>query len=200
MRLAARVAPKGHARLHGHVLVDRALAPGTYHGSIRLQEREEALELHVFERPSVAARPNAIFLTGAPEDEVESELHLSNRGNVTFAIGPVASIFFEEISWVGRALVFAMREADASEGAVRYLDRVFHELRSTMVSTTNVEVHSESKTLEPGAEAFIRVRFTLPKGLTKGRVYTATLSLGGADVYLELTCNGTRNSTKRRPR
>ena len=200
LRLHGRAAPKQRARLGGHLLVDGGMPAGTYRGTVHMFGREEPVEVRVLERPSARALPKAIYLTGASHDEVESEVLIENTGNVAFAIGPANSMFFEETYWLGRSLVYAMREANADDGAEKYLDRVVRELRTTMPGTTSVRVASDSKTLEPGAQALVRLTFELPTGLIKGRVYAASLTVAGAHIYVELTCNGAENSAKRRPR
>ena len=146
-------------------------------------------------------RPSFVRLKAAAGAEISAELIvLESAATSRTGSRPRAVVFFEESYWVGRALVFALREADADEGVQRYLDRVVHELRATMAPTTTiVYLHPASEHLAPGQETMVRIAATLPVELAKGRTYVATFALAGTDVRIEIDVNGAANSTKRRP-
>lgn len=200
IRIPGRLQPETKTRLHAHLIVDSSMAPGTYQASMLTQDGERPVELRVFERKSIVAIPSSIEFAGAAGAEVEADLFLENKGNVAFAIHSAGSVFFEEVDWVGRALVFAMRETGPDEGFARYQDRVFEELRTTMQHKTTVAIKASAKRLAPGASVEAKISMTLPTGLYKGRNYAAFFDIAGTRLRLGLACTGSAASPKRRPR
>lgn len=190
----------GQARLRTQIVVDRGLPPGVYPAVITGPHGQYRAELHVFIRRAILATPSPILLCGAEGDEVHATLFLENRGNVPAAVHENALVFFEEVDWTGRSLVFAMREASPEEGHQAYLDRVFKELRSTMVHKTRVAIEAAAETLHPGESHQVKLSMTLPAGLHKGRNYAAFLDIAGTRIRLDLACDGTQISKTRRAR
>jgi hypothetical protein len=200
VRIPGRVAPAAKARLRAHLTVDRSMLPGEYHASMRTQEGDRPIELRVFERPAIAAIPWTLGFVGAEGDSVEGSVFLENRGNIAYAIHPHNYVFFEEVDWLGRALVFALREAAPDEGYQKYLDRLLRELRTTMVHKAKADISADEDVLRPGSVVEARISLTLPAGLHKGRNYAAFFDIAGTRLRLELACTGSAISTVRRPR
>jgi len=199
LRVPGRLAAKSRTRVRAQFIVDRDTRPGTYHGSVRAGSQTTPATVHVYERRAATVAPSVLEFAGAPGDRVELHASITNHGNVTHTLAKTGIVFFEEANWVGRSLVFALREAAADEGVQRYLDRVLGELVHTMASTTTVAIAAPQRTLEPGAMLQLRLAFTLPDRLTKGRTYGTWLPIAGTRITFELLCNGTANSTLRRP-
>jgi hypothetical protein len=199
LRVPGRLAAKSRTRVRAQFIVNRDTRPGTYHGSVRAGGQTAPATVHVFERKAATVAPSVLQFAGAPGDHVELHASITNNGNVTHALAKSGVIFFEEANWVGRSLVFALREASAEEGVQRYLDRVLRELLDSVVSTTKVAIGTSQHTLEPGATLQLRLAFTLPDRLTKGRTYGTWLPIAGTQITFELLCNGSANSTLRRP-
>lgn len=193
------VRPHESARLPVHVVVDSGTPPGTYTTDVEVGGVSRLVELRVLERAGVTVTPGLVQFTAAAGEEIATELLISNHGNVRHALGRRAVVFFEESHWVGRALVFALREADADEGAQRYLDRVVHELVTTMAPTTTLHLEPGADHVEPGEQTLVRLSATLPAELIKGRTYLASFTYAGTDVCIEIVVNGAANSHKRRP-
>ena len=199
LRVPGRFAANSRTRVRAQFVVDRDTLPGTYHGSVRAGSRTTPATVHVYERKAATVAPSILQFAGAPGDHVELHASLTNNGNVTHTLAKTGVIFFEEANWVGRSLVFALREASADEGVQRYLDRVLHELVQSMVGTTTVAISAPQRTLEPGGTLQLRLAFILPDRLAKGRTYGTWLPIAGTRITFELLCNGTANSTLRRP-
>jgi hypothetical protein len=61
-----------------------------------------------------------------------------------------------------------------------------------------VTIGAPQRALEPGETLQLRLAFTLPDRLAKGRTYGTWLPIAGTRFTFELLCNGTANSTLRR--
>lgn len=200
VRIPSRLPPRRRAKLRVHLLVDRSMPPGSYRASIHTPEAASAVELRVFVRRTVSVIPRIISLAGASGDTVTADLFLENLGNVECVMERAGQVFFEEVDWLGRALVFALRESGPHESFPKYQDRVLGELRSSMPHTTSIAIDPGLKVLSPGESAEARLEMTLPQGLQKGRTYSAFLDLAGTRLRLELACTGSTHSRVRRSR
>lgn len=199
LHFVGRAHPNARTRVPVHLFVDAATPPGLYRTEVDVGGTRHPVEVRVLPSQGVDVTPNVVRMHAAAGAPIESELVAYNCGNVEHVLAKHAVVFFEESHWVGRALVFALREADPSEGAQRYLDRVLHELLTTMGPTTTLHLDAPVPTLPPGAATVVRLSATLPAELAKGRTYVATFALAGSDVRIEIDVNGAANSTKRRP-
>lgn len=200
IRIPGRLPPEANARLRAQLLVDRTMAPGIYRASMRADDDTHPIELRVLERRSVSIKPQSVEFVAEAGQVVAADLYLENHGNVAVALHDAGSVFFEEVDWLGRALVFAMREVGEDESFDRYRDRVYHELRSTMQHKTSVEVEVKTRSLAPGAATNAKISMTLPTGLYKGRNYAAFFDFAGVRLRLGIGCTGGTASPKRRPR
>ncbi|MDP9106610.1 MAG: hypothetical protein M3N49_11845 [Candidatus Eremiobacteraeota bacterium] len=199
LRFIGRAHPKTRTRMPVHLVVDEGTPPGLYSTEIDVGGTTRPVEVRVLERLGVRVSPSLVQLRTAAGAKIDADLVVSNNGNVEQALPQRAVVFFEEANWVGRALVFALRDADAQEGVQRYLDRVVRELRTTMAGTTTLEFTAPVETLAPGAETVVHLSATLPDALVKARTYVAFYTFAGRLLHIEVVVNGAANSTKRRP-
>lgn len=200
LRVPVRLAPHSRMRVRAQCVVERETPPGTYRGSVRHGHEQTPTTVHVFERNATTVRPTVLHFAGAPGEHIEQHVFLTNNGNVTHTLSKRGVVFFEEANWVGRSLVFALREIAAEDGVQRYLDRVVKELVGSMASMTTVTIGAPHPTLKPGSTMEVKLAFDLPEQLTKGRTYGTWLNVAGAHITFELLCNGSANSTLRRPK
>lgn len=200
LRVPGRLAANSRTRVRAQLVIDRATPPGTYHASVRAGTQTAAATVHVYPSRGATVSPGVLQFSGASGDHIELAVSLTNRGNVTHTLPKTGVIFFEESNWVGRSLVFALREAAADEGVQPYLDRVLHELVGSMAGTTTVTIGAPQRTLEPGVTLHATLTFTLPERLAKGRTYDTWLAIAGTRITFELLCNGSANSLLRRPK
>jgi hypothetical protein len=198
LRVPVRIAPHSRMRVRAQCVVDRETPPGTYHGSVRHGPHQTPATVHVYERDATSVHPARLRFAGSPGEHIELHVSLTNHGNVTHTLSKHGVIFFEEANWVGRSLVFALRETGAEDGIQRYLDRVVKELVESMASTTAVTIAAPKPTLAPGSTEQITLTFDLPERLTKGRTYGTWLTIAGTTITFELLCNGSAKSTIRR--
>ncbi len=199
LRVPVRLAPHSRTHVRAQFLIDRQTRPGTYRGSVHVGGRTTPTTLHVYERVATSIQPSIVRFAGASGDDVELRVSLSNNGNTAHTLNKGGVVQFEEVDWLGRVLVYALRETSRADGAQSYLDRVVHELVVSMVSTTRIAISAPTSKLGPRATTQVLLTFTLPAGLIKGRTYGASLPIAGTRVTFELLCNGSEKSNRRRP-
>ena len=200
LRVGARLAPKQRMRASAHILIDPSTPPGSYSAEVSLGTDSRPIVAHVFENGDIQVDPPRIRLRGAAGDVLSSLVVVSNRGNVAETLRDVALVFLEERSWVGRSLVYALRDVDEADDHGTYLDRLLHEMKSSIARPAKVSVSADRDVLRPGETAEVRVEIALPGELIKGRTYIGSTPLMSGQLSFEIEANGSINSTKRRPR
>ncbi|MGH7499350.1 MAG: hypothetical protein ACREL3_10920 [Gemmatimonadales bacterium] len=199
VRLAARLAPGERSRVRAHLMVDPSTPAGTYTARLDLGPRSEEITVQVFEKHAIVLAPNKVSLRGAPGDVLTHPLIISNRGNVTHTVPPVALVHLEERDWLGRSLVYALREMDPEEGHQGYLDRVIREIKSTDIPPVPVTIVGNADTIQPGGTIEVGLELTVPERSIKGRTYVRSITFMTSTLTFQLDCNGAAHSKKRRP-
>lgn len=200
LRLAARMAPRDRARVHAHFLVDPYMPPGKYTADLACGDQREQVVVHVFEKREIRVAPDRLPFRGTGGDILSHVLLITNHGNVTHTVPPLALVHLEERDWVGRSLVYALRQMEEGEGHHAYLDRLVREMRATDQRPARVTFHAEPPEIHPGETREIRLEIALPETLIKGRTYVRVLPFMSTELLFEVECNGAPQSSKRRPR
>jgi len=109
-------------------------------------------------------------------------------------------VWLEEQDWVGRTLVDTLRKSPDKETHQAFLDRLLDEFRKSALPPVRVALKYEDPELRPGDTRVVQLELTLPlERLNKGRTYRGFIKLMGKRLWLEVVCNGSPKSTKRRP-
>lgn len=200
VQLAASIAPHSRVRVPAHFRLDPRTPPGTYKTSLSCGKQREATVVHVHENNGFKVDPRRIFLHGSAGDVLSRMLVIRNTGNVAFSVPDVSMVWLEEQDWLGRTVVYALRESPKSEGHQQFFDRVLEELRSTMVPATRVLFESKQSEIKPGDMAQVLLKLTLPKELKKGRTYLGFIKIPTRRLWLEIECNRMLETDERRPK
>ena len=199
LRLAARLEPGTRERVAAHFAVAPTTPPGRYTTELDLGDRRVPVVAHVFEKREVVLAPDPVELRGAPGDVLTHALVITNAGNVAQTLPEAALAHMEERDWFGRSMVYALREAGPDEGHAKYLDRVFKEMRTTDVAPVRVEIRDGGTEVAPGQTVETALTLTIPDKFVKGRTYVRDVPFMGTTLTVEIECNGSTKSTKRRP-
>ncbi|MGH3116971.1 MAG: hypothetical protein ACRDQ2_07620 [Gaiellales bacterium] len=200
LRVGARLAPRDRMRVSAHFLVDPRTPSGRYTADLACAGQREPVVIHVFESLGLEVEPGTIELRGAGGDLLRTPLVVTNRGNVTETVPELRLVFLEERNWIGRSLVFALRESTEDEGHEAFLDRVVRELRATVARPARVTLSGTASEIRPGDKRELELEIALPAELIKGRTYTGSTPFMSSKLFFKVECNGTSTSTKRRPR
>lgn len=200
LMVGVRLAPRDRTRARAHFILDPHTPPGTYTADISCGSQREPVVVHVWEKQSLRISPDEIRLRGAGGDLLSTLILITNEGNVTETMRDLALVFLEERNWVGRSLVYALRETGAEEGHQAYLDRLTREMRVTLARPARITRRSDDSELRPGETREVELEIALPAELIKGRAYFGQIPFMSGELFFEVECNGAQNSTKRRPR
>jgi hypothetical protein len=154
--------------------------------------------VRVFNSPGIELDPDRIFIRGSSGDKVSHMLVIRNTGNIVFSLPDVSLIWLEEQDWVGRSLVYTLRESSKSDNYEDFFNRTLKKFQSEMIPSTRVMLESKSSTIHPGDVAEVQLTLTLPEELKKGRTYFGFIKMPGRRLWFEIECNGVHKSGKRR--
>lgn len=199
LRIGTRIAPHDTSHVRASLAIDPHTPPGEYTIDAEgFGEGEVVLE--VFERLSVQLDPSRLELRGAPGEVVEADVHATNRGNVPVTVPRAALVHLEERFWLGRSMVYVLREIDRDAGAHAFFDRLLAEFKDTDIRPMRVEVEGAGESLAPGESVTLTLRLHLPEELRKGRDYVRSIEFMHARLFVAVNCDGSAPSTKRRAR
>ncbi len=200
IRVQTRLAPGTRIAVPAHFQLDPQTAPGIYKTSILWGTERRQVIVHVQENHALRISPSRVQLRGAGGDHLSHTLVIQNTGNVTHTLDTVSTVWLEERDWVGRTMVETLRKSTDDEKFMACLERLLNELRRSMLPPVRVTFKYESPELRPGDTHVVEMELTLPsEGMGKGRTYLGFLKLMGNRLWLEVMCNGSPKSTKRRP-
>lgn len=198
LRLVASLAPRSKATVQAHFPIDPTTPAGTYRIKLSCGKQRESAVIHVFENRSYELSPPRIVLRGSGGSRLSHPMVIRNTGNVPIELPKISMVWLEERDWVGRSLVYTLRESQDDERYREFLNRFLEDLRVSMVPATRVALACDAEEILPGSTAQATLKLTLPKELKKGRTYLGFVKLPGKRLWLEVVCNGTVGRTKRR--
>lgn len=200
IKVQTRLAPGSFGAVPAHIQIDPHTAPGIYKTSISSGKKQKQIVVHVQENPALRISPARVQLRGAGGDHLSHTLVIHNPGNITHTLDKAATVWLEERDWVGQTLVYTLRKSADDEKHQAYLDRMLDELRKSMLPPVRVILKYDSPEIRPGDTRVVELEITLPsERMNKGRTYLGFIKLMGKRLWLEVACNGSSNSTKRRP-
>jgi hypothetical protein len=200
LRVASALPPHQRMKARAFFRVAPYTPPGTYTADLSCGSQHEPVIVHVWERAGLQVDPGEIRLRGAAGEVLSTKVVVTNESNATQTCRDIALVFLEERNWVGRSLVFALRETKEDEGYQAYLDRVVRELKVSLTRPARVTIRTGFSELQPGESRELELEITLPAELVKGRTYFGSTKFMSGKLIFRVECNGASESTRRRPR
>lgn len=189
IRLSARIPPHGKVRVRATLALPLDTPPGVYQATIHCGARKTLITAEVDDYRELLIGPKHLRLQGNSGDTISHTLVLSNLGNIPIAIDDVAMIWLREHSWIGRSLVYTLRETGPEDTYEDFANRLLHSFRESIVAPARIRLEPESEQLlAPGQTLTRTLTMNLPKGLKKGRHYLGFIKVNEDQFWLELYC------------
>ena len=211
LAMQLRLPPRSALKTQALLEFDPSTPPGVYEVQYCCGDQVEVIKVQVLENPVLAVNPTHIKLRGASGDTLNCQIRIDNTGNVPMQITDAGMIWLRERNWIGRTLVYSLREAADNEHYEDFANRLLHDFKQSTIPAASVRLTSvQTASGSPkkaskheellGAGEFIDKNLTLiaPPGLEKGRTYLGFIKINLTRIWLELYCNGSPNSSKRR--
>lgn len=202
INLAARVPPHGEVRTQAALQLSPDTEPGLYQATVLCGEHKAPLEVEVLEHRELMIAPTHLRLRGASGETLSCSLTITNLGNVPIELGDVAMIWLRERDWIGRTLVYSLRETTETETYEDFANRLLHDLREAIIAPARIRLEPTMKAaLAAGMTLERTLSITLPAGLKKGRRYLGFIKINDDRIWMELYCTGSQiTGTKARTR
>ncbi|MFE8072700.1 hypothetical protein QQM79_16705 [Marinobacteraceae bacterium S3BR75-40.1] len=197
--LEARLRPGDSGRFQARLMVPASTAPGQYEAEFSLSGIKARLRVEILEQRALVIEPAHIRTAGASGDKVSGTVRVRNLGNVAVSVADGAQVWLRERDWIGRTLVYSLRDTEESDDYETFANRLLHNFRESLIPPATVRF-SPRGALSAGAGEVVERTFsiTLPPGIQKGRHYLGFIKICDDRIWIELYCNGAPVSTKRR--
>lgn len=167
-----------------HLRVPRTTPPGTYRGTVEIEDQRKPLVVEVEPRTRIRILPKRATIQSRPGKRAELKLTLINLGNVAFEV-PKASGFglYDKEgmdSAIGSAFLAELGENE------RRIDRVMEELREGHGGVVRLKVQKGAGKLEPGDARDLAIVFQVPARVVPGRSYWGLWTLHGYNFEIEI--------------
>lgn len=172
----------GMSRLH--LRLPRTIPPGTYPGTIEIDEQAQDLVVEVEPRKRISIYPKRATITGKAGGRTELHLTLINMGNVPLLV-PKASGFglFQKKGLdlaVGRT--FQKKPARGERSVDRFMDA----LSDGYGGVVKLKVQDGAGTLVPGDSRDVTVVFQIPSRLIANETYWGLWSIHDYNYKIEI--------------
>lgn len=162
----------------------RTTPPGTYHGTLEIEEESKAIVVEVEPRVRMRIFPTQASLQARPGETNELRLSLANLGNVAFDVPRIARLgLFHKQGMdlaVGRAFLAELAEDE------RRIDRFAEELREGYGGVAKLRVRKGSGKLEPNDARDLDIVLEVPSQVVPSRTYWGLWSFYDTNYKIEL--------------
>jgi hypothetical protein len=161
---------EGTARLS--LAVARTTPPGTYEGTVRVGDEQQAVVLEVEPRVHLQVDPRRLYFRAAPGSTVEADLVVTNLGNVPCALPDVDAFGLFDTGGLDRAIgrAFSGEPADGE----RRLDVLVDAAAEGWGGLVRMKVAGGETEIAAGEARAVQVALSIPEGLEPGRLYWGT--------------------------
>lgn len=159
--------------------------PGDYNGTVRLDETEHAVQLHVNGEPQLRFGRSVITVEGAVGSDIPISTLVTNVGNVPVTISRAGAVGLFEVDGITRRIHDGLRDSRL-EGAGR-LGRILDGLSESDGGLARIAIKKGSGKLDTGSGRPIEAMLRLDGRAKPGVTYQGVWSLHGAETSIRVT-------------
>ena len=191
INLFARIKANSEACVTAELELPHGTAPGQYQASIPCGKHKHPIDVTILEHHELLISPNHIRLKGESGDTVSYQITISNLGNVALEFGDVGIVWLREQNWVGRTLVYTLRDTTAEDSFEDFENHLLQNFRKDIIPPARIQFEPAKINAISAGETLIRkLTLTLPPGLMKGRRYLGFIKINENRIWLEVYCSG----------
>ncbi len=193
----ARVPAHGQCRAIAQLQLPAQTPPGHYFASIGCGERSIHLDIEVLGYHDFLVEPSHAQVHAQAGETIRLQLTLSNLGNLPIDLSDVGMIWLRERDWIGRTLVYTLRETAAEDNYEDFCNRLLKNFRSDVIAPARIQFETGGEALLGVGQVLQRILcLKLPLGLKKGRRYLGFIKINDDRIWLEVYCTGDRVKAK----
>ncbi len=180
--------------------IDTTLKPGKYSGMLSYQKDfRTPFVIYIPESFDLEIVPEELVLVGGPSDEINKEIYIRNKGNISIDLPTEFSVILSETGEINRALGASITNS-SKKGFNNMLDGFVSKLSDSMVKPMNVKLNGKNELL-PGKNLTCLLKFNLPPNIKYNRNYSGILNIFNSTLNIILYCKlktKMKNGTKRK--
>lgn len=196
--VAVRIQPRSQTCTTASMQLAPDTPPGQYQAIMLCGAQNVPVDIQVTAYHELALEPNHISVHAASGETIRWQLSLQNLGNVPLELGDVGMVWLREQNWIGRTLVYTLRETSEEETYEDFLNHLLHSFHDEMIPPARVLFEpAKIFTLGAGKHIVRNLSMTIPPGLKKGRRYAGFIKINDSRIWLELYCTGNATTPKK---
>jgi len=202
LALSARVPPHSETRTLASLQLPPETAPGQYQATVICGKQKLPIEVKILEHREASIEPSHLRVQGKSGDTVNTKLCITNLGNVALDLRDIGMVWLREYDWIGRTLVYTLRETDTNDRFEDFSSRLLHTFHNDMIPPAKIQFKPSAEGLLSAGSAMLRtLSITLPSGLKKGRRYSGFIKINEIRIWLEVYCSGSGSAahTEKQP-
>jgi len=179
---ASPVGDVGVSRLH--LELPKTMPPGTYRGSVAIEDQTQALIVEVEPRRRIRIYPKRSLISSKAGKRVELCLTLINMGNVTLTIPKVSGFGLYHKQGMDHAVGSAFqKKLDKDE---RRIDGFMEALQEGYGGIVTLKVREGAGAIDPGDSRDLTIDFQVPSEAIQGNEYWGIWSLYDYNYKIEI--------------
>lgn len=191
INLFARIKPNSETCVTAELEVPHNTAPGQYQTTVVYGKQKHPVDVTILEHHELIISPSHIRAKGESGDKVSCEISISNMGNVALELGDVGMVWLREQNWVGRTLVYTLRETTAEDSFEEFENHLLQNFRKDIIPAARIQFEpAKISSIAAGDTLTRNATLTLPSGLMKGRRYLGFIKINEHRIWLEVYCSG----------
>ncbi len=200
LSLSLRLPAHSQGRVSAYLQLPADTPPGQYQAQIICGKEKHPVDITVTEYRELEIEPGHIQVRANAGESVEIKLSFTNHGNTMIDLGDVGMIWFREQNWIGRTLVYELRETEQDASYEDFATRLLHRFQDDMISPARIIFEDKEPChLEAGTTLNRSAKLTAPTGMKKGRHYLGFIKINEQRIWLELFCTGNAKVPDKEP-
>jgi hypothetical protein len=189
--LSVRIAPHSEARVQAALRLPADTAPGLYQAIVVCGKHKLPIDIEVTEHHELELDPGHISVRAAAGETIKGQILLTNAGNTPVDLTDVGMVWLREQNWIGRTLVYNLRETGDDETYEDFANRLLHRFHDEMIASARIVFDADTPSRIGAGQRLIRhFSLTAPAGMKKGRRYLGFIKINENRIWLEIYCTG----------
>lgn len=191
--ISARIAPQSESSVFGAIRIPPDTEPGQYSANVICGSQKIPIEINVLEYRETNIEPSHIRLKVFCGEKISYPISITNLGNLPFELGDVGVVWLRETDWIGRTLVYALRETVEEDTYQDFGNRLLQNFREEIIPPIRINFEPTGIKFVSAGDSVIRnMSLIMPQALRKGRRYLGFIKINENRIWLEIYCTGSR--------
>ena len=192
--VSVRLPARSEASVVASLQVPPDTPPGLYQSVVVYGKQKLPIEIDIAEYFELQIDPGHIRTRANAGDTIHGQITLTNSGNTRIDLSDVGMVWLREQNWIGRTLVYSLRESSTEENYEDFANRVLNDFQNQMLPAARIVFDSDQPTTMDAGQSITRgFSLTAPQGMKKGRRYLGFIKINENRIWLEVFCTGNAN-------